>query len=66
MKIDSEIKIEKYNIVFKTIDEIRGPNYLAIQGNFLVYDEKKDITFPTQVFNKGESLTDILENDSNF
>jgi cytochrome c-type biogenesis protein CcmF len=43
MKIDSETKIEKYNIVFEKINEIRGPNYVALQGNFLVYDEKKQI-----------------------
>ena len=44
MKIDNEIKIKKYNIIFKKIDEIRGPNYVAIQGNFVVYDKNKIIT----------------------
>ena len=43
MKIEGETKIKKYNIVFKKIDEIRGPNYVALQGNFLVYDKKKNI-----------------------
>jgi cytochrome c-type biogenesis protein CcmF len=43
MKIDSETKIEKYNIVFEKINEIRGTNYVALQGNFLIYDEKKNI-----------------------
>jgi cytochrome c-type biogenesis protein CcmF len=43
MKINSETKIEKYNIVFEKINEIRGSNYVALQGNFLVYDEKKQI-----------------------
>ena len=43
MKIDSETKIKKYNIIFKKIDEIKGPNYVALQGNFLIYDEKKNI-----------------------
>ena len=43
MKINDETKIEKYNIVLKKIDEIRGSNYVALQGNFLVYDEKKNI-----------------------
>ena len=43
MKIGSEVKIEKYNIVFEKMNEIRGPNYVALQGNFLVYDEKKQI-----------------------
>ena len=43
MKIDNETKIEKYNIVFKKINEIRGANYVALQGTFLIYDEEKNI-----------------------
>ena len=43
MKINNEIKIKKYNIIFKEINEIRGPNYVALQGNFLVSDDKKNI-----------------------
>ena len=45
MKINSKTKIEKYNIIFEQINEIRGPNYVALRGNFLVLnDEKKIIT----------------------
>jgi len=43
MKINNEVKIKKYNIIFKEINEIRGPNYVALQGNFLVSNEKKNI-----------------------
>ena len=43
MKVNNETKIKKYNIIFKKIDEIVGPNYVALQGNFLVNDEKKNI-----------------------
>jgi cytochrome c-type biogenesis protein CcmF len=43
IKIGEETKIEKYNIVFDKINEIRGPNYVALQGNFLVYDEENKI-----------------------
>jgi len=43
MKINGETKIEKYNIVFKKIDEIKESNYVALQGKFLIYDEKKNI-----------------------
>ena len=43
MKIDEKTKIEKYNIVFDKINEIRGPNYVALQGIFFVYDSKKNI-----------------------
>ena len=43
MKIEDQIKIEKYTIVFEKIDEIKGANYVALQGNFLVYDEEKNV-----------------------
>jgi cytochrome c-type biogenesis protein CcmF len=42
MNINNEFKINKYNIILKEINEIRGPNYIAIQGNFLVSDNKKN------------------------
>jgi cytochrome c-type biogenesis protein CcmF len=43
MKVDSETNIREYNIIFKEINEIKGPNYLALQGNFFVYDKNKNI-----------------------
>ena len=43
MQIEDQTKIEKYTIVFEKIDEIKGVNYLALQGNFLVYDEEKNV-----------------------
>jgi len=43
MKVDNETNIREYNIIFKEINEIKGPNYLALQGNFFVYDENKNI-----------------------
>ena len=43
MKINNETKIEKYNILFEKINEIRGINYVALQGNFLIYDKEKNI-----------------------
>ena len=43
MKINNEININKYKIVFDSINEIKGPNYLALRGNFLVFDKKKNI-----------------------
>ena len=42
-EIKDEIKMEKYDIIFDNIDEIKGPNYLALRGNFLVYDETQNI-----------------------
>ncbi len=43
MKINNEININKYKIVFDSINEIKGPNYLALRGNFLVFDKKENI-----------------------
>ena len=43
MKICDETVIQKYKIVFKKINEIKGPNYLALQGNFYIYDIKKNL-----------------------
>jgi len=43
MKINNEVKINKFNILFKQINEIKGKNYLAIQGNFHVFDQNKNI-----------------------
>jgi len=43
MKINNEIKINNYNILFNQIKEIKGPNYLALEGNFLVYNNNKNL-----------------------
>jgi cytochrome c-type biogenesis protein CcmF len=43
MKVNDETEIHNYNIVFKEINKIAGPNYLALQGNFLIYNKKKNI-----------------------
>ena len=43
MNIGNKAVIEKYNIVFKEINEITGPNYIAIQGTFVVHDKKNNI-----------------------
>ncbi len=47
MKIDSSVQIANYKIFLKKINEIKGPNYLALQGNFIVYDNKE--TFITKL-----------------
>jgi len=43
MKIGNEVKIENYTITLKEINEIKGKNYLALQGNFFIFDEKKNL-----------------------
>jgi len=43
MKIKDEIQINKYIFTFKEINEIKGPNYVALRGNFVVFNDKKNI-----------------------
>ena len=43
MKVNDETIIHNYNIVFKEIKEVVGKNYIALQGNFWIYNNKKSI-----------------------
>ena len=43
LRIGDEVKINNYNIVFNEINEVKGPNYLALKGNFSVYNKKKNL-----------------------
>ena len=40
LKINDSINFKEYKIIFKNLNEIKGPNYVAIQGNFSVYNNK--------------------------
>jgi len=43
MKVNDETIIHNYNIVFKEIKEVVGKNYIALQGNFWIYNKKNNI-----------------------
>jgi len=43
MKVNDETIIHNYNIVFKEIKEVMEKNYIALQGNFWIYNKKKNI-----------------------
>jgi len=43
MKVNDETSIHNYNIVFKEVSEFMGPNYVALQGNFWIYNKKRNI-----------------------
>ena len=47
VKLNDEIKIKAYSIVFKEINEIKGPNYIALRGKFNVYNYNKNIIAKT-------------------
>ena len=64
MKIAGETKIEKYNIIFDKIDEVAGPNYVAIRGNFLVYDSKKNIVTKLNPENRYYPISNIFTTEA--
>ena len=64
MKINDETKIEKYNIIFDKVNEIKGPNYLAIQGNFLIYDHNKKIVTKLKPENRYYPITNIFTTEA--
>ena len=43
MKLKNETEINEYQIVFNKINEIKGSNYLALRGDFLIYNNEKKI-----------------------
>ena len=43
MKVNDETIIHNYNIVFKEIKEVVEKNYIALQGNFWIYNKKNNI-----------------------
>ena len=63
MNIKNEVKIEKYNIIFDKINEVRGVNYIALQGNFLVYDDKKNIITKLNPENRFYPITKIFTSE---
>ena len=64
MKINDEEKIKKYNIIFDKVNEIKGPNYLAIQGNFLIYDQNKKIVTKLKPENRYYPITNIFTTEA--
>jgi len=43
MKVNDEIIIHNYNIIFKEIKEVVEKNYIALQGDFWIYNKKNNI-----------------------
>jgi len=43
MKINDETQIQEYNIIFKKINEIKKSNYVALRGDFFVFNNDKKI-----------------------
>ncbi len=58
MKINDELKIKKYNLIFKKVDEIKGPNYVAIRGIFPVFDKENKIITTLKPENRFYQITE--------
>ena len=64
MSINNEVQVNQYNIIFKKVTEVRGPNYLAIQGVFEVYDNKKNMVVILRPENRFYPITNIFTTEA--
>ena len=64
LQINTSTQINKYNIIFKEINEAKGPNYVALKGNFTVYDEKKNIITKLEPENRYYPITNIFTTEA--
>jgi cytochrome c-type biogenesis protein CcmF len=60
MKINDEVKIKNYNFKFNEIEEIKGSNYLALRGGFLVFNKNKKIITKLEPENRFYPITSIF------
>ena len=64
MKINDEVKLQKYNIVLEDMLEIKNKNYVAIRGNFNVYDSNKKIISKLKPENRFYLITKIITTEA--
>jgi len=64
LKVNTSTQINKYNIIFKEINEIKGPNYLAIKGNFTVYDKNKNFITSLEPENRYYPITNTFTTEA--
>ena len=64
LQINTSTQINKYNIIFKEINEAKGPNYVALKGNFTVYDEKKNIITKLEPENRYYPITNTFTTEA--
>ena len=64
IKINEKIEIKKYIINFEKMDEIKGPNYVALQGTFSVYNPEKNIVTKLKPQNRYYPVTNIFTTEA--
>jgi len=64
LKINTSTQIDKYNIIFKEINEVKGPNYLALKANFIVYDKNKNFITNLEPENRYYPISNIFTTEA--
>ena len=64
LKINTSTQINKYNIIFKEINEVRGANYLAIKANFIIYDKNKNFITNLEPENRYYPVSNIFTTEA--
>jgi len=64
LKINTSTQINKYNIIFNEINEIKGPNYLAIKANFTVYDRNKNFITNLKPENRYYPISNVFTTEA--
>ena len=64
LQVNNSTQINQYNIFFKEIYEVKGPNYVAIKGNFTVYDKKKNFITKLEPENRYYPITNIFTTEA--
>jgi len=64
LKINTSTQINKYNIIFKEINEVKGTNYLAIKANFIVYDKNKNFITNLEPENRYYPISNIFTTEA--
>ena len=64
LNINASAQINKYNIIFKEINEVKGPNYLAIKANFGVYDKNKNFITKLEPENRYYPISNIFTTEA--
>ena len=64
LKINTSTQINKYNIIFKEINEVKGANYLAIKANFFVYDKNKNFITNLEPENRYYPISNIFTTEA--
>tara|TARA_B110000014_G_C20059604_1_gene551722 strand:+ start:5 stop:1279 length:1275 start_codon:yes stop_codon:yes gene_type:complete len=57
MKLKTEIEINNYRVTFNKINEVKGANYLALRGDFLIYNKEKKLITKLQPENRFYPVT---------